>query len=96
MAASTRDGGRGASQSGTITKVTTQIAVRLPDELVAEVDGLVADGRARSRADVVTRALRRELRRQRAEQDLVRLGSEGYAELESFTDTAAGSPTDLD
>ena len=36
--------------------MTTQIAVRLPDDLVAYVDGLVRDG-AGSRASVVARAL---------------------------------------
>jgi Arc/MetJ-type ribon-helix-helix transcriptional regulator len=36
--------------------MTTQIAVRLPDELVAYVDELVGEG-AGSRAVVVTRAL---------------------------------------
>ena len=76
--------------------MTTQIAVRLPDELVAAVEQLVADGRARSRADVVKQALQRELRRQRAQQDLLRLGPEGYAELESFVDAAASRPMDLD
>jgi Arc/MetJ-type ribon-helix-helix transcriptional regulator len=86
----------GASQTGTIANVTTQIAVRLPDEVVAGVDRLVTEGRARSRADLVTRALRRELRRERAEQDLLRLGSDGYAELADFTDAAARSPMDLD
>lgn len=37
--------------------MTTQIAVRLPDELVSYVDTLVDQG-ARSRAQVVERALR--------------------------------------
>ena len=36
--------------------MTTQIAVRLPDDLVAYVDTLVSEG-AGSRATVVTRAL---------------------------------------
>ena len=36
--------------------MTTQIAVRLPDELVAYVDSLVREG-AGSRAAIVTRAL---------------------------------------
>ncbi len=36
--------------------MSTQIAVRLPDDLVAYVDGLVSEG-AGSRAAVVTRAL---------------------------------------
>lgn len=85
-----------ASQTGTVAGVTIQIAVRLPEELVAGVDQLVTAGRARSRADLVTRALRRELRRERAEQDLRRLGSDAYAELADFTDAGARSPLDLD
>lgn len=43
--------------------MTIQIAVRLPDSLVADLDALVAKGEAKSRASVVERALRRELRR---------------------------------
>lgn len=49
--------------------MTTQIAVRLPDELVAWVDQQVAEGKTRSRASAVERALRREVRRQLAERD---------------------------
>jgi Arc/MetJ-type ribon-helix-helix transcriptional regulator len=79
-----------------MTSMTTQIAVRLADDIVDQVDALVAAGQVRSRADMVTRALRRELRRQRAEEDLLRLGPDGYAELASFTDVAAATSTDLD
>lgn len=43
--------------------MSTQIAVRLPDALVADLDALVAKGEVKSRASVVERALRRELRR---------------------------------
>lgn len=49
--------------------MSKQIAVRLPDELVAFVDGLVVDGDAPSRAFVVTRALERERRRAVAARD---------------------------
>jgi len=49
--------------------VTTQIAVRLPEELVEFIDRLVSDGRATSRAAVVTRALHRERRREIAARD---------------------------
>ena len=49
--------------------MSTQIAVRLPDELVEFVDRLVSDGRAPSRAAVVSRALHRELRREAAARD---------------------------
>lgn len=54
--------------------MSTQIAVRLPDELVEFVDALVASGHARSRASVVERALERELRLRIAERDAVILG----------------------
>ena len=50
--------------------MSKQIALRLPDDLVDFLDGLVATGAATSRADVVTRALLRERRRARAEQDV--------------------------
>jgi len=49
--------------------MSKQIAVRLPDEIVAFIDGVVADGDASSRADVVSRALKREQRRRAAERD---------------------------
>ena len=49
---------------GTITAVSTQIDVRIPDELIEFIDRLVADGRAPSRAAVINRALQRERRRE--------------------------------
>lgn len=49
--------------------MTTQIAVRLPDELVAFLDQNVAEGKAPSRAAVITSALEREMRRLVAEAD---------------------------
>jgi len=53
----------GESQSASRTGMTTQITVRLPDDLVTLVDALVSSGQERSRASVVERALERELRR---------------------------------
>ena len=50
--------------------MTRQITVRLPDDQVDFLDTEVADGRATSRAAAIARALRREQRRHRAEQDL--------------------------
>ncbi|MGF0117610.1 ribbon-helix-helix domain-containing protein [Promicromonospora sp. Marseille-Q5078] len=61
--------------------MTTQIAVRLPDELVAWVDQQVAEGKTRSRASAVERALRREVRRQLAERD-----AQIYAEMKPGDD----------
>lgn len=43
--------------------MSVQIAVRLPDDLVESLDELVASGEAKSRASIVERALRRELRK---------------------------------
>jgi Arc/MetJ-type ribon-helix-helix transcriptional regulator len=48
--------------------MSTQIAVRLPEELVDYVDGLVREG-AGSRATVVARALRLYQQQLRGEQD---------------------------
>ena len=56
-----------------MSRVSTQIAVRLPDELVAYVDRAVSEGRVTSRAELVTRLIARDARRQRAEEDLRRL-----------------------
>lgn len=57
-----------ASQIGTIVSVSTQIAVRLPDELVDWIDEQVRAG-AGSRAAVTTKALRRYQRLLEAERD---------------------------
>ncbi len=57
--------------------VSTQIAVRLPDELVAYVGRAVAEGRVRSRAELVARLIERDARRQRAEEDLTVLAEKG-------------------
>lgn len=49
--------------------MSTQIAIRLPDEMVAFLDRTVASGQAPSRAAVVASAVEREMRRLLAEQD---------------------------
>jgi Arc/MetJ-type ribon-helix-helix transcriptional regulator len=49
--------------------MSTQIAVRLPNEMVAFLDRSVATGRATSRAALVATAVEREMRRQAAEHD---------------------------
>ncbi len=67
-------------RSGTNNAMSTQIAVRLPDELVAFLDHAVASGRASSRAAVVTVALEREMRRQAAEVDAAILAAHGPAD----------------
>lgn len=57
--------------------MSIQIAVRLPDDIVAFLDRTVAEGKAPSRAAVVTSALEREMRRLLAEQDATVLREEG-------------------
>ena len=70
--------------------MSTQIAVRLPDDLVVELDHLIASGAAPSRASIVEQALRRELRRYLAERDLQILQATGDdEELADFTSWAA-------
>lgn len=60
--------------------MSTQIAVRLPDEVVAFLDRSVASGRAPSRAALVAAAVEREMRRQAAERDAELLGDAGAAD----------------
>ena len=81
------------------SNVSTQIAVRLPEELVEFVDRLVSDGRAPSRAAVVSRALHRELRREVAARDAAILAAAGAPEddMDALAEHAARIPlTDLD
>ena len=61
-------------------RMTTQIAVRLPDEMVAFLDRSVATGKAASRAALVAAAVEREMRRQAAEQDAQVLREHGAAD----------------
>jgi Arc/MetJ-type ribon-helix-helix transcriptional regulator len=59
--------------------MSKQIAVRLPEHIVDFVDELVREGKASSRAAVVTRALERERRHEAAARDvatLVRVGDD--------------------
>ena len=60
--------------------MSTQIALRLPDDLVAFLDASVKSGVAPSRAALVARAVEREMRRQRAEGDVAILRSAGAAD----------------
>ena len=76
--------------------MSKQIAVRLPDDLVDFVDGIVDAGTARSRATVVTRALERERRRALAERDARILAGAGPdPEFDGLAEHAAGLPRDL-
>ena len=70
--------------------MSKQITVRLPDDQVEFLDQEVSDGNAPSRAAAISRALRREQRRRRAERDLlVILGSGGDPDLAGLHEWAA-------
>ncbi|MDI9915627.1 antitoxin [Rhodococcus sp. IEGM 1379] len=76
--------------------MSTQIAVRLPDEMVAFLDGEVTSHRASSRAALVLRALERERRRQIAARDaeiLAKVSSED--DLDSLAVYAEDRSADL-
>jgi len=76
--------------------MSKQIAVRLPDDLVDFVDEVVDGGAERSRAAVVTRALKRERRRALAERDARILAGTGPdPELAGLAEHAASMPRDL-
>lgn len=60
--------------------MSTQIAVRLPDEMVAFLDQAVAAGTAPSRAALVASALEREMRRLAAVRDAEILRERGAAD----------------
>lgn len=75
--------------------MSKQIAVRLPDDIVAFIDVLVDDGRARSRAEVVTRALDRERRREIAARDAAILATVATdPDLDRLAEHAARTPMD--
>jgi Arc/MetJ-type ribon-helix-helix transcriptional regulator len=76
-------------------QVSTQIAVRLPEELVEFIDRLVADGRASSRAAVVSQALQRERRRDLAARDAAILAAGGEDDdLDALAQHVARTPLD--
>ena len=57
--------------------MSTQIAVRLPDDTVAFLDRLVREKKAGSRAEIIERALERERRREIAARDAAILAESG-------------------
>jgi Arc/MetJ-type ribon-helix-helix transcriptional regulator len=70
--------------------MTVQIAVRLDEELVAQVDALVQSGAVRSRAQIVASALERELRRRLYERDVeVLLAERAKGGADEFEDLDA-------
>jgi antitoxin MazE3 len=77
--------------------MTVQIAVRLPDDIVAFVDEQVSSGAAPSRAAVVARALERERRREAAERDAaIYAGQADPHDLDDLASWVAGQPLDID
>ena len=77
--------------------MSTQIAVRLPDDVVAFLDRLVAEKKAASRAEVVTRALERERRLEMAARDAAILADCGEdPDLAGLIRYMTGHPVDPD
>jgi len=88
---------RDESQSGTVLVMTIQIAVRLPDDIVAFVDEQVSSGAASSRAAVVARALEHERRRAAAERDAAIYAAIAQpGDLDELATWAASRPMDID
>ena len=77
--------------------MTIQIAVRLPAETVEFLDRLVAEKKAASRAEIVTRALERERRREMAARDAAILAESGEdPDLAGLIRYMTGHPVDPD
>lgn len=77
--------------------MSIQIAVRLPDQIVSELDDLIASGEAPSRASVIERALRRELRRYLYEREAkILANATPDPELDAWVSWASRTPLDLD
>jgi Arc/MetJ-type ribon-helix-helix transcriptional regulator len=73
--------------------MSKQIAVRLPDDLVEFIDGLVSHGAAASRADAVSQALDRERRRRVAARDAAILAATGPdPEFDSLAEYVVHTP----
>ncbi len=68
--------------------MSSQIAVRLPGELVAELDSIVRSGQEPSRASIVEQALLRELKRRAWAKEVEVLTAQGstYEDLEGLDD----------
>jgi Arc/MetJ-type ribon-helix-helix transcriptional regulator len=77
--------------------VSIQIAVRLPDDTVHQLDELVAAGEGPSRASVIERALAREFRRLIAAKDAAILAKAGFdPDMDRLAEYAARIPMDLE
>ena len=77
--------------------MSIQIAVRLPEDSVAYIDRVVAEGRATSRADVVARAIKREHRREIAAQDVAIFQTQtNDSDLDALASYAVTTPVEID
>ncbi|MGH3562812.1 MAG: antitoxin [Mycobacterium sp.] len=77
--------------------MSIQIAVRLPDEVVAFLDREVSENRAPSRAAIVLRALEREQRRQIAARDAAILAAtEPDQDLDALAEFNSQLAADID
>lgn len=76
--------------------MSKQITVRLPDDLVDFIDGVVAHGAQPSRASVVARAVERERRRERAMRDASILIEKRNADLDGLAAYVANQRLDID
>jgi Arc/MetJ-type ribon-helix-helix transcriptional regulator len=77
--------------------MSKQIAVRLPEDIVAFVDQLVSQGKGKSRASVVTHALERERRREVAARDAAILSrAANDDDMDRLADYTARAPLDLE
>ena len=77
--------------------MSTQIAVRLPSEVVEFIDSLVDQGAVKSRAAFIATAIARERRHRAAEADveiLLRLGND--PDLDALTAYQTARPLELD
>ncbi|MBU9766473.1 antitoxin [Mycobacterium sp. TNTM28] len=75
-----------------------QIAIRLDSDLVSFVDGEVAAQHVSSRAELISRALRRERRRLEALRDaaIYRATADQPDDLDQLASWAAHAPMDID
>lgn len=77
--------------------MSTQIAVRLPGELVTYLDEVARSEPGSSRAAVIRAALERDRRVRQAERDVRILMETGdYEDFEGLNDYARRNPTPLD
>ena len=78
--------------------MSTQIAVRLPDDLVAQLDTIVSTGQEPSRASIVEAALRHELRRRAwaSEVEILTASGASYDDLHGMHEFAHRTTEPLD